>query len=342
MKNTRRGNRIFVASVVLWGILIMQPGGGRADESWLHSVREGLPGTATSPDGVLQAAGYDEKEGKKDQQEPQLSNLGLLNFFSEGWDQPWAHRHGETPDMALLRVTTNFLEREFRLDYAYTDVRNKSYERTSLLDALIAYGLNRRLMIEVVGYYQWNLGNPSGAPDNGATAAGVLRFQLVDTPDKSYAAQVRVTPPNNGIGQTQTSFQYTLAGWQDMQALFPFLKRVGLYYSFQYENFQGSSPSRGERSNDISYDITIAKTWTRPTTPVLGNFTTFLEFYATQDLDGENKGVYLITLTPGFRFWFTPLNSLIFGVDLPVTNQNAPAPTTSEREVYRVTYILNF
>ena len=338
MKNIHRGNRIFVALVVLWVILIMQPGGGRADESWLHSVREGLSGTATSPDYVLQAAGYDEKEGKKGEQETKLSNLTLLNFFTEGWGQPWAHREGETPDMALLRVTTNFLERELRLDYAFTDMRNVSkYNRTQFVDELIAYGVNRRLMIEVIGNYQWNLGTPTGAPSDGASAAGLLRFQLVDTPDKSYAAQVRVTSPNKGIDVNQTSFQYTLAGWQDMHALFPFLKRVGLYYSFQYENLQGSHGAGG-RSNDISYDISIAKTWTNPETPVVGNFTTFVEAYATQDLDGGNKGAYTVTLTPAIRFWFLPKNSFTLGVDFPLRNN----PSTAFNEVYRFTYILNF
>jgi len=336
MKYICTGKRIFVVLFAL-SVIIMPPSGGWAKESWLlHSTPGGMSEPATWPNGVLQAAGYDEKEGKEGEHETEVSNLGLLNFFSKGWGDPWVHRHRETPDMALLRVCTNFLERELRLDWAYTEVRNNpTLDRTNLLNALIAYGLNRRLMIEVIGNYQWNLGGPSGAPVDGASAAGLLRFQLIDTPDKSYSAQVRVSAPNKGIGQTQTSFQYTLAGWQDMQALFPFLKRVGLYYSFQYENLQGSHKA-GARSNDISYDISVAKTWTQPTTPVVGNFTTFLEAYATQDLDGASKGVYVVTLTPGIRFWFLPKNSLTFGVDFPVSND------PSIEAVYRVTYILNF
>jgi hypothetical protein len=337
MRHVCARRRIFAATVVLSVILIMQPARGWADESWHQfSVWEGMAGFATLPKGALQEARADETEGKKDEHETELSNLGLLNFFSEGWGQPWAHRHRRTPDMALLRVCTNFLERELRLDYAYTDVRNNpALKDTHFLNSLIAYGVNRRLMFEVIANYQWNLGGPTGAPVDGAGAAGLLRFQLVDTPDKSYSAQVRVSAPNKGIGQTQTSFQYTLAGWQDMQALIPFLDRVGLYYSFQYENLQGSHKAGG-RSNDISYDLSVAKTWTNPTTPVVGNFTTFLEAYATADLDGDNKGVYVVTLTPGIRFWFLPKNSFTMGVDFPVTD-NPPF-----REVYRFTYILNF
>ncbi len=53
--------------------------------------------------------------GAEDQEhvDTEPSELTLLNFFSEGWDQDWVKRsrHGRTPDMALLRVTTNFLER---------------------------------------------------------------------------------------------------------------------------------------------------------------------------------------------------------------------------------------
>ena len=48
------------------------------------------------------------------------SNLTLGNFFTEGWNQPYSHRSDPdaAPDMALLRVQTNFLEREFRFDFS--------------------------------------------------------------------------------------------------------------------------------------------------------------------------------------------------------------------------------
>ncbi len=191
----------------------------------------------------------------------QLSDLTLLNFFSEGWGEQWEKRRRTTPDMALLRVTTNFLEREFRLDYVRTDVANNpKLESTDLANALIAYGLNRRLMIELIVNYQWNVPF-SGFTTNGSGGGLLARFQLVDTPTQSYSFQTRVSAPNKGLGQTQTSFTYALAGWQDMHALVPALGRFGLYGSFQYENLVGPHKA-GATQNDVSYDVSLAETWT--------------------------------------------------------------------------------
>jgi hypothetical protein len=264
-----------------------------------------------------------------------LSGLTLLNFFSEGWSQPWEKRRRTTPDMALLRVTTNFLEREFRLDYVRTDVANNpKLESTDLANTLIAYGLNRRLMIELIVNYQWNV-PPAGPTANGPGGDLLARFQLVDTPTQSYSFQARVSAPNKGLGQTQTSFTYALAAWQDMHALVPALGRFGLYGSFQYENLVGPHKV-GATQNDVSYDVSLAETWTSPSTPVFGNFTTFLEAFGTTILDGASSGKTTVSLTPGIRFWFVPENSLTLGVDLPVSH--APAFHT----VFRATYILNF
>ena len=61
-----------------------------------------------------------------------IPDLGLSNFFSAGWDQPWEHRHDRyTPDMALLKVTTNALEKELRIDYIDTSVRGNAKVDTS-------------------------------------------------------------------------------------------------------------------------------------------------------------------------------------------------------------------
>jgi hypothetical protein len=267
--------------------------------------------------------------------EPQLADLTPLNFFSEGWAQPWERRRRHTPDMALLRVTTNFLERELRLDYVLTEVSgNPKVKATDLANALIAYGLNRRFMIEVITNYQWNVA-PSGTTTNGPGAGLLARFQLVDTPGQSYALQARVSAPNKGIGQTQTAMTYALAGWQDMHEFLPALGRLGLYFSLQYENLVGPAKA-GAPQNDLSYDVSMAETWTQAATPVFGNFTTFLEAFAQTLLDGTNAGRTTFSLTPGIRFWFLPENSLSLGVDLPVSHD----PPFSA--VYRATYILNF
>jgi hypothetical protein len=263
-----------------------------------------------------------------------LSDLTLENLFSEGWSQPWAKRERAdgTPDMALLKVTTNFLERELRLDYARTQgIKNSKYSDTDFLNGLIAYGLNRRLMVEVISNYQWN--TPVGG-QGGSGGGGLVRLQLVDTELSSYSVQFRLGAPNQSIGQTQTSRQVSLAGFNDLKPLAG-LERTGLYYSLTYESLVGKH-AQGARESDIAYDISLAKTWTPHSTPVFGNFTTFLEAFATTDLDGSKSGHTVATLTPGVRFWFYPENSLTLGVDVPVSG---PHPND---DVVRVTYILNF
>ncbi len=314
-------------SVWVWTLLlVLSAGGARAQQS----------GDPTQPGGAVEAppAAVGMADLSAEHEAGQPSDLTLLNFFTAGWADAWVHRHRHTPDMALLRVTTNFLEQELRLDYVYTAVNNNpKVHDTQLVNALIAYGVDRRLMLEVITNYQWNQ-PPTGAPVNGPGGGAILRFQLVDTATASYAFNYKVAVPNKTIGQTTTTMSYTLAGWQDMGAVIPALGRFGLYYSFTYDN-QVGSPKKGATVNDFSYALSLAETWTPPNMPVLGNFTTFVEFSGTSPLDGTNIST-ILSLTPGIRFWFVPKNSLMFGIDFPLTNN--PAYSIA----YRLTYILNF
>src|SRR5581483_9578517 len=106
----------------------------------------------------LNAARADDNQGAAHDRNTTLSDLTLFNLFSEGWDQPWAKRERAAPDMALLRVTTNFLEREFRLDYARTnDIRNNSNrECTGFRSGRSGYRLKRRLLMRDTTHDQAN------------------------------------------------------------------------------------------------------------------------------------------------------------------------------------------
>jgi hypothetical protein len=274
-----------------------------------------------------------------------LSDLTLFNFFTAGWGEPYAHREraSGTPDMALLRVQTNFLERELRVDYVHTSENKVPTPRFSPLnsaDALIAYGLDRRWMVEVVTNYAFNDASNHGQGASGANGAAVVRFALIDTELTSLSAQLRVDSPNRSLpNNTQTSIQYALAGFNDLYPLLG-LYRTGLYYSFVYQELVGHH-NLGQTQNDVIYDVSLAKTWTDMRTPVFGQFTTFLEANFTTYLSGFGVGNFheghtIGTLTPGVRFWFIPKNSLTLGVDFPVTNSKPFG------EVYRATYILNF
>jgi hypothetical protein len=306
-------------------VSVLSAGGAGAQQSGEAAQPESAPPGAV---GMAQANASAEHEGG------QPADLTPLNFFTEGWSDAYVHRHRHSPDMALLRVTTNFLEQEFRLDYVYTAVNNNpKVHDTQLANGLIAYAVDRRLMLEVITNYQWNQ-PPTGAPVNGPGGGAVVRLQLVDAATASYAFNYKVAFPNKTIGQTTTTMSYTLAGWQDMGAVIPAPGRFGLYYSFTYDN-QVGSPKKGATVNDFSYALSLAETWTPPDMPVLGNFTTFVEFSGTSPLDGTNIST-ILSLTPGIRFWFVPKNSLMFGIDFPLTSN--PAYSIA----YRLTYILNF
>src|SRR5262249_54886515 len=152
-----------------------------------------------------------------------------------------------------------------------------------------AYGLDRRIMLQVITNYTWQVSSTGAPPVNGPDGAGLVRFQLVDTATASDAIQYRIAGPNRSIGQTTTSMQYTFAGWNDIGAALPALGRFGLYYSFQYENLVGS-PKPGATVNDITYVVSFAETWTPADMPGIGNLTTFVEFAGQTALDGTAAG----------------------------------------------------
>lgn len=305
--------RAMAVGGVIWALIVVQP------------ARASSEGNAATPAGAAPATAS----------HAELKDLGVLDFFTEGWSDAWVHRHRATRDMALLKVTTNFLERELRLDFAYTSLRdNPRFTGTYFANSLMAYAVNRRLMLEIIANYQWNVA-PGAAPVNGAGAALLARLQLVDTATASYSVQMRVSAPNKGLGTTQTTMGYYLAAWHDVGNWIPALGRVGLYFSFEYDNLLGPHAT-GATQNSMSYDISLARTWTRDGMPVVGDLTTFLEIYGTTALDGKNAWKTVLSLTPGLRFWFLPKNSFTFGVELPVSH--SPAYWA----IWRTTYILNF
>src|SRR5207244_2761287 len=125
-------------------------------------------------------------------------------------------------------------------------------------------------MFEVIGNEQWN-DLRAGGTESGTGGAALARFQLVDTVDSSYALNLRVSVPNKGIGEDLTPLGFAVAGWEDLTRIG--MKRFGLYWHLQEETFAGPA-KEGDRRNDITYAVTLAKTWTEPDVPWLGNFTT--------------------------------------------------------------------
>lgn len=265
---------------------------------------------------------------------PDVADLTLSNLFSTGWNEPWTRksRGNGTPDMSLLRVQTNFLAQLFRIDYAAQENLSGASARASdSLTGTLEYAFNRRFMLAFVGNERW-IDSRTAEDTSGATVAAFARMQWVDTATSSLAATLRAGLPNHELGETETTISVAVAGWQDLAPLG--LKRLGLYYHVQEETLAGPGPA-GSRRNDLTYAISLAKTWTSPES-FFGNATIFVESYGRTDLDGSDSGHTLVTVTPGIRATFAHRHILMAGVEFPITE-----PRPYERLV-RLSYIYNF
>lgn len=261
----------------------------------------------------LQAGAISEGQG--------LSDLSVGNFFTAGWDESWVKRpHPDgAPDLTLFRVQSNLLLTSLRTDSFYERMLpgNRDQSLTSV-SQLAEYSFNRRLMLAVFGNYQWT--EARIGPDRGGGAYGSLvRLQMIDLPTASYAVNLRVLAPNEGLGEKETLASVAWAGWHDLTPLG--LSRVGLYWHVQEETLMGPGVA-GARRNDVTYALSLARTWTSPGA-FLGNFSTFIETYARTDLDGLHGGRTLSSLTPGFRFNVRSHDILLFGADVPIGQPRA-------------------
>lgn len=263
-----------------------------------------------------------------------LSDLTLANLFSDGWGESWVKRPHpeEAPDLTLLRVQSNLLLQSLRTDSYYERPTATDKSRAvEYVSQTVEYALDRRLMLAVFGNYQW-LDRREGDDGQGGSYGGLVRLQLWDVPHASYALNFRVAAPNDGLGEKQTLTSVALAGWHDLTTLG--LRRAGVYWHVQGETEWGPG-APGARRNDLTYDLSLAQTWSRPDSG-LGNFSTFLEAYAKTDLDGPHSSRTGVTLTPGFRFNLYHHHVVMFGVDIPVTT---PRPFD---QIFRLTYIYSF
>jgi hypothetical protein len=300
-------------------------------KTYLHHAIRVLPVLLAT---ALSALGGDNTASSGETEKPELGDLTLSNLFSGGWDEAWTRRSraDDTPDMALLRVQTNFLTDVFRLDYAYQ--RNHKADAVRGTDAFtgtLEYAFNRRFELGLVGYYNW-VDSRTGTDLAGATAGAFARLQLVDTAVSSLATTLRVALPNHDIGGKTTTTSLTFTGWRNLSPLG--LNRVGLYYHVQEETVAGPTEPGGVR-NDLNYAISIAKTWTGADS-LFGNASTFVEAYGKTNLDGNDHGHTTVTITPGVRATFAHRHIVMAGVDFPVAN-----PRPYER-IIRLTYIWNF
>jgi hypothetical protein len=272
--------------------------------------------------------------GQEQATSSQLTDLTVVNLFTEGWGESWIKRPhpGEAPDLTLLRVQSNLLLQSLRTDsyYEHPTASDKS-RAVEYVSQTIEYAWNRRIMLAVFGNYQW-LDRREGDDIQGGSYGGLVRLQLWDVPHASYALNLRVAAPNDGLGETQTLTSVALAGWHDLTPLG--LRRMGVYWHVQGETEWGPG-APGSRRNDLTYDLSVSQTWSKPEA-WLGNFSTFIEAYFKTDLDGPHSSLTIFTLTPGFRFNVHHHHVVMFGAELPATT---PKPFD---QLFRLTYIYSF
>ena len=264
------------------------------------------------------------------------SDLTLDNFFTEGWDQSFAPRVRTegAQDMELLRASTNFLQQEFRATYGFeNDVKSRWIRDISNVGALVDVGLNRRLMLGVGADYEWIDTRRRYRELDGMSGVFAGRVQLVETEHSSYSFNFSADTPSQGLRVKVTTLNYALAGWNDLT---PFgLTGAGLYYSIMESAYLGPPTGTGIR-NDLTYDVSLAKTWTGTDAAGLRNFTTFLEAFANSSLDGTVHGRTNASLTPGIRFSLGKDQTIVAGIVLPASSPRLYEAT------YRLAYIYTF
>jgi len=237
-----------------------------------------------------------------------------------------------TPDLVLLRVQTNFLEHDLRLDSTYQDRITGTPARSATdFDIRLAVPVDTVWMIGVIGNYRW-LEEVNRPNENGAAVSVFGRVQMIEEVESSYAFTLEISSPNKGVENDRTQVSAGVAGFEDLDALLGF-DGVGLYADLQLQH----STSRGQvdGGNQLAYVVSMAKTWTGD---LLGTarLSVFEELGGTTQIDQGSGGRTTLSITPGFRFDPSPAHAFLAGVDFPLTHPHGFG------ELFRISYIYSF
>lgn len=270
------------------------------------------------------------------------SDLHIKDFFRKGWNEDWTHRP-ETPDrarrLALLRVNTAFMEREFRMNFVDNSfsVYQARPEKTQF-EAFYTWAFCRRFQLNVQANEEWDELRPArgvGPNPSGTTGALLMRFQLEDDYRSCAALNAKLTTANKGVGESKHTLALSVGGFQDLTKRLG-INKLAFYWDVRYNIFFGDPVRIGDKGHDYAFTLSLAKTITEPDRKWIGTLTPFIEFLGTHDLDGITENRFQMTCTPGVRFNLGSKNWLLFGVDLPVVGPHLLD------EAYRVTYINPF
>jgi hypothetical protein len=272
---------------------------------------------------------HSEKHDDDDKHHEEPPDLGLRDFFTNGWDEKFEEREhkGRAPRLDLFRTRQGFLEQEMIASYGFNNqAANGNFNETQI-GLTFEYAFNRRFEIDVGPYYTWRSTRGPAAAERGFESDNGVRLQLIDTADTAINFQLRVLTPSAQLEDPQTTLGFVLAGFHDLTGMG--LYRVGLYGHFEYDALCGprqqaaefNTPAFERASGSITYAVALAKTFVEPDVKLFGDFTVFVEAFGATDLNGTYSGQTFFSFTPGVRTNLTGNEKgwwLQTGVEIPV------------------------
>ncbi|MGE0827326.1 MAG: hypothetical protein AB7G75_09590 [Candidatus Binatia bacterium] len=249
--------------------------------------------------------------------EERRQDLGLRNFFTEGWTDGWAEPDegpDDAPRFRLLRMQRAFWEREVRLTYNHTFGADGGEVDEQEGEFELELPISRRFLIEFEGGFVGLQLDGRSWKRRGGDLKIIPEVMLMETHDLSSSSGLVIRTPtgSKAVGEEHLSLTPYLALWRDLG------HRIGLHTylgaEFPIDDFGPGAPDAV-----VQYGIAPAITVTPKATPYLGNLTFFLETNGETDCGGTHDRT-TATLLPGARWLVLKDVWVAAGYEFPVTN----------------------
>lgn len=252
--------------------------------------------------------------------EERRQDLGLRNFFTEGWTDGWTEPEegpDDAPRFRLLRMQRAFWEREVRLTYNHTFGAEDGEVEEQEGEFELELPISRRFLIEFEGGFVGLKPDGRSWKQRVGDLKIIPEVMLRETHSLSFSSGFIVRTPTGSarVGEDRTSLTPYLALWRDLG------HRIGLHTYLDAEfPLDGFGP--GAPDAVVQYGIAPAITVTPKQTPYLGNLTFFVETNGETDCGGTPNQT-TVTLLPGARWLVLKDVWVAAGYEFPVTNTDA-------------------
>ncbi|HEV8716374.1 MAG TPA: hypothetical protein VGX03_26575 [Candidatus Binatia bacterium] len=252
--------------------------------------------------------------------EEHRQDLGLRNFFTEGWTAGWAEPEegpDDAPRFRLLRMQRAFWEREVRLTYNHTFGAEDGEVDEQEGEFELELPLSRRFLIEFEGGFVGLKPDGGSWKRRGGDLKIIPEVMLMETHSLSFSSGLIVRTPTGSatVGEERTSLTPYLALWRDLG------HRIGLH-TYLGAEFPVHGFGPGAPDAVVQYGIAPAITVTPKGTPYRGNWTFFVETNGETDC-GSTDDRTTVTLLPGARWLVLKDVWVAAGYEFPVTNADA-------------------